>query len=115
MVRLIVAVADGTPFNKNAIKAMLENLPGTEGLTESDPAGASLWCKYKFGHDCTHLCLVGADKVISLSDTGEASLHLAMLLQQQLKMPLIAINPGYPFEVKLSDIRSIEELRSKLH
>ena len=111
---LIVCGKAGFRFDEDKVFRNLENLPGVYNLERGDFVGAVLQCEYDFNGDHTIVRLSDDFKSITIAGTGNASLQIALELQQREEQPLFVTDFGYDFNFSLKDANTIDAIKENM-
>lgn len=110
---LILYIGEGVRFDREAVSAALHSVRGTYDHKENT-LGSLLECRFDWADDSTIVRLTEDQESISLSGSGDASLKLALELQASVGQPLRLVDSDYSFDLPLSEVSSVEDLRSRM-
>ena len=103
---LVLDVNGGHAFDVDRLHKCLARMPGVRGLW----APPRLLCQFDFNDDSTEIALVD-DQCLSIRGIGDASLQAALEIQRSYGGDVHAVDPESCFEIPLSVVNSLEELR----
>jgi hypothetical protein len=108
---LIVYGNPGFTFNEDEVFQRLKDLPGVYNLERGRFAGAVLQCDFRFNNDRTIVRLSDDLETITIAGTGDASLQLALELQQREEQPLFVTDFGGDYNFSLKEIHTLGEIK----
>jgi hypothetical protein len=111
---LIVCGEAGFKFDEGEVFQTLKDLPGVYNLERGDFVGAALQCEYEFDGDRTIVRLSDDLESITIAGAGDASLQIALELQQREEQPLFVTDFGYDFNFSLKDSHTIDAIKGKM-
>lgn len=111
---LIVCGNSDFRFNEDKVFRSLEDVPGVYNLERSGFVGVALQCEYEFDGDRTIVRLSDDLESITIAGTGDASLQIALELQQREEQPLFVTDFGYDFNFSLKGIAAIDAIKEKM-
>ena len=97
-----------------AVERAFRSRPEFTDVRFEEPGGALIECQYLEPDDWTIIRLSGDAATISTSNTGNAALRAALLIQRSLGIPLRMVNDDYSFDLTFSDISTTEELEAAI-
>lgn len=111
---LIVYGKPSFTFNEENVWQNFKNLSGAYNLERGQFVGARLQCEYEFNGDRTIARLSDDLQTITIAGVGDASLQLALELQQRETHPLFVTDLGYDYDIALQGLRTIDEIKRNM-
>jgi hypothetical protein len=111
---LIVYGHTGFTFDEEAVLQHLQDIPGVYNLERGDFVGAVLQGEYQYKGDRTMVRLSDDLESITIAGTGDASLQLALELQQREEQPLFMTNLGYDYSLSLQEAHTLNEIKKRI-
>jgi hypothetical protein len=115
MRNLLIFQPNERPFSEEAIRRIVNTVSGFRDVRSHTPSGTLIEGVYAESDDWTIVRLNADQDVISLSGTTDAALRAALVLKQQLLMPLRIADTACLFDLPLSDFDNVAELRSAMN
>jgi hypothetical protein len=101
-------------FDRDKLRRALEQIPSVQNVEEGAFTKSVLRCDFDYDDDRTTL-RVGDDlKSIVIDGTGDASLKIAIEIQRQCEFPIRTVDENYNFDLRLTAVSSVEELRKQM-
>jgi hypothetical protein len=111
MNKLLIYIGEGKKFDVNATINAIKSMEGVSDVRKGNFIGAIFECAY-FANDRSTVIRISPEaETITAEGLGDESLEFALQLQKKLTTPLYATDMGYGFNVSLSDVSSVTELR----
>jgi hypothetical protein len=114
MHNILLFNADGGQFDFTTINRVFQSANGFRDVRFDEPGGRVIEADYGNPDDSTIIGLSGDLKRISLSGTSDAALRAALILQQNLAVPLRMVDTEYSFDLTFQNISDVEELRNAI-
>ena len=109
---LVLMPSSGRDFQQDEVERALTRIPGTYAHRPAGDVASTYECRFDSADDSTIVRLAADRKAIVISGVGDASIEIALRLQGLFAEPLLAVDSDYSFEIDLSGIKSVEELRT---
>lgn len=110
---LVLSLHGADHFDTAMLCRILKDLPGVLGWQENIQ-GDRFACEYRYGEDSASLHMTRDDDRAITVDGGDASLHLALELQERYPEGIHAVDLECTFAVHLAHVRSVPELKAKM-
>jgi hypothetical protein len=114
MKKLLLYHRDGSSFDIGAASQALNALPGTIGIREHLSDEAIIEVDFEDSNGSSTIRLNGSGDSILLTWSSDTALHAAVLIQQHYRHPLRAIDLDYSFELDLSRLVDLGDVKRAL-
>ena len=114
MTSILLIRLDEMRFDIAAVTHFLSTHNGFQDLRVDEPGGAAVEAYYREAEDWTVVRLSEDAARISLSGSSNAALRAALILQNNLNVPMRMFDTNYSFDLVLDGLSSIEELRDAI-
>lgn len=111
---LIICGDAGFIFDEEEVFRHLQDIAGVYNLERGHFVGAVLQGEYAFNGDRTIVRLSADRESITMAGTGDASLQLALELQQRAEQSLFVTDFGYDFNFSLQEVATLDEFKEKM-
>jgi hypothetical protein len=93
---------------------IIGNLPGAENLKTQNVFRASAEADYFYENDQTIIRLDEDQQLIEITGVGKASIQAVYEIRNRYAHPLRVFDMDYTFDITLTGVTNIEELRRKM-
>jgi hypothetical protein len=114
MQSILLLRLDELKFEPAVVEKTMRTVKGFGKVRLDDPAGALNEAEYVGAQGRTVVTLSESARAISLSGTGDAALHAALVLQGHLTIPLRIVDTEYSFDLDLSSFFTLDELSAAI-
>jgi len=94
--------------------AIIGDLPGTRDLRTENLFRASADVHYFYEDDRTIIRLSEDQQMIAITGTGKASVRAIFEIQKRYAHPLRSFDMDYSYDITVTGVTSIEELRRRI-
>jgi hypothetical protein len=111
---LIIFIGKDELFTEGEVQSAFEKMRGVTAIANQNIGSAKLQCDYRNGKDGTIARLLASQKLVAIDGTGDVGLELALEFQRRFSKPLRLIDSSYAFDIPLSEVSSIDEIKKRI-
>lgn len=111
MSKLLIYIGEGQKFDIPAVIQRISSMNGVSNARVGSFVGAVFECEYTFNGRNTIVRISPDAETITVEGLGDESLDFAVKLQALWAEPLSAIDMDYSFNIELSGLSSVTEVR----
>lgn len=114
MKMLLLFIGENETFNLSQVADSLTKIPNIKNVKQGDFVGSILECEFSDKTDFTIIRLSDDLETISIDGDGDASLKIALKIQNNYPQNLRLIDSNYSFDIELAKIKSVSQLRQNI-
>lgn len=114
MSNLLLLCPNDQHIDAGTIHALFEADTRFTDLRRNTPTGTLVEADFRIGDDYTTARLSQNGRRISLSDTSDAALSAALVIQSHLEIAMRIIDTDYTFDLSLSDYATLDALNAAI-
>ena len=101
-------------LDAKAMRNCVRNIDGIYNWSDTDGRYV-FFCEFAYGTDTTCAAMLANDTTfISIDGIGDASLAIALEIQARCEDPLHLIDDACSFDIIMSEVRSLHDLKAKI-